>query len=752
MIESKPVQGASIRTWASLILIAALVAYQPAWKGTPLWDDAAHMTQPGLRSLTGLLHIWTEPGATLQYYPVAFSSFWVEDKLWGDSTLGYHLVNILLHVTGALLLFRILRRLEFSVPGLAAAIFALHPVQVESVAWIAELKNTLSGVCYLGAALAYLKFDQTRNKGWYAGALALFVIGLLTKTVIATLPAALLVVFWWQRGILSSKKDGAPLIPFFVVGIVAGLFTSWMERNNVGASGSNFNFSIIERCLIAGHAVWFYLAKLFWPADLIFSYPRWKISHAIWWQYLFPAALVLLLVGLWILRRWARGPLAVMLFFIGTLFPALGFLNVFPFKYSFVADHFQYLACIGPIVAASFGIHAVFCELRKRQWEIAFCATLLAVLWVLTWRQSHMYTDIETLWRTTIARNPQSWLAQGDLGALLFERGQVDQAIVRFRASLAIEPDDAEAVNNLGAALEKKGELNNAMDLFRRAFALRPQFAEAHWNLGNVLLEKGQIDDAILEYRKAESIRPDSGKLYVSLGGALLGKGQMDEAIDQFQKAVVIQPELVEAQNNLGNCLLRVGRIDEAIAHLEQALATDPGYAQAHYNLGNAFLQKHQVDEAIEQFQKLVAIQPDSAEARRSLGIALIQRGSVDEAIAQFQKALAIQPGFVEVQKDLAGLAWRLATSSDPSMRNGAKAVELAEQTDKLSSGNSPGMAAILAAACAEAGHFDQAVAAGQRALNLAASQNNAALASTIQTQLDFYKSGRPFRDALPRH
>jgi len=773
--------------WGLLLVIATVLAYQPAWHGQPIWDDAAHLTYPALSSWNGLARIWTEPGATQQYYPVAYSAFWVEHKLWGSSMLGYHLVNILLHVTAALLLLKILRMLRVPGAGLAAAIFALHPIQVESVAWISELKNTLSAVGYFGAALAYLRFDLTRNKAAYASALMLFALGLMAKTVIATLPAALLVVFWWQRGKLSWKRDVLRLLPFFAMGVTAGLFTSWMERQSVGALGSDFNFSLIERFLIAGRAIWFYLGKLFWPADLIFSYPRWKISQTIGWEYLFPAAVALLLGALWSLRRWRRGPLAASLFFIGTLFPALGFLNVFPFKYSFVADHFQYLACCGPIVAAAFGIHALFSGMRQQAlvWERTFCGLVLAVLGLLTWRQSRMYTDIETLWRTTIARNPDCWLALDDLGAVLYERGEVDQAIALFRSSLAIQPDDAEAQNNLGAALDKKGELDEAMTRFQKALAIRPSFAEAHRSIGNVLLKQGQLDQAILQFQQAAAIRPDSGQLHVTLASALLQKGRVDDAITQFQealelnpgddqahynlglalrqkgrvddailefqKAADLRPDFVEAQNNLGNSLLQIGRTDQAIAHLRKALQLHPDYAPAHYNLGNAFLQKGDVDNAIIQFQKLAALQPGSAEPNNSLGRALLGRGRVDEAILEFQKALALRPGFVEARNNLAGLAWRLATSPNPALRNGTKAIELARQTDTLAGGSNPLMASILAAAYAEAGQFDQAIAAAQRGLQLATRQNNAALVTAIQKQLNSYKAGSPFRDTQPQ-
>jgi hypothetical protein len=333
----------------SALLLATLLAYYPAWHGGMLWDDNAHITTPELRSAQGLWRIWFDLGATQQYYPVVHSAFWVLFKLWRSSTLGYHLVNIVLHVLSAFLLALILRRL--SIPGawLAAMIFALHPVCVESVAWIAELKNTLSGMFYLGAALAYLQFDERRQKRFYALAAALFILALLSKSVTATLPAGLLIVFWWQRGTICRRRDIVPLLPFFIVGVGGGLFTAWVERTQIGAQGAAFDFSLVERCLIAGRATWFYLAKLCWPANLIFIYQRWQISQDVWWQYLYPLGVLALLAGLWLIRKRSRAPLAAMLFFLATLFPALGFFNVYPFVFSFVADHFQYLASIAII-------------------------------------------------------------------------------------------------------------------------------------------------------------------------------------------------------------------------------------------------------------------------------------------------------------------------------------------------------------------------------------------------------------------
>ena len=269
---------------------AALAAYWPALMGGFVWDDDGHVTRPELRPLHGLWRIWTEPGATQQYYPVLHSAFWAEQRLWGDSALGYHLVNVLLHLLGCLLLYKVLRRL--AVPGalLAATVFALHPVCVESVAWISEQKNTLSTVFYLGAALAYLDFDDRRLRGRYALATALFVLALLSKSVTASLPAALLVVFWWKRGSLAWKRDVRALVPWFSLSAVAAAVTPWVESRYVGASSSAYPLGPVERLLVAGRAAWFYLGKIVWPADLVFIYPRWTVDVHTAWQIAFPLA------------------------------------------------------------------------------------------------------------------------------------------------------------------------------------------------------------------------------------------------------------------------------------------------------------------------------------------------------------------------------------------------------------------------------------------------------------------------------
>ena len=695
-----------------MIFVALLLAYLPAiLKGGFIWDDDAFVTGNSLlKSMEGLRKIWFELGATTQYYPLTYSSLWLDYHLWQLRPSGYHTVNVLLHGLNVILLFKILRRLEVPGAWLAAAVFALHPVEVESVAWIAERKNVLSGACCLGAALAYLNFDRDRQWRFYAGALVLFILGLLAKTVIATLPAALLVVFWWKRGRLSWRRDVLPLLPFFAGGIACGLFTAWMERRFVGAEGSEFDFSVVERCLIAGRVFWFYLGKLFWPANLIFIYPRWNVSAVVWWQYVFPAAAMLLLAGLWRLRRRSRGPLAALLFFAGMLFPALGFFNVYPFRYSFVADHFQYLAGIGPIALAAAGAAMASGALVKRNslWQLLPGGALLAALGILTWRQCGMYVDIETLWRTTLERNSDSFMAHLNLGIVLAQRGQENEAIAQFQQTLEIKPG----------------------------------YAKAHNDLGLALLQRRSVDEAIAQFQTVIEISPNDAEGYYNLGNALIQKGSVDEAIPYYQKALRIKPDYAEACYNLGNAFIQKGRVDEAIGYYERALRIKPDYAEAQNNLGKALLQKGRVDEAIADFQKALRLKPDHVNACYNLGLALLQKGRAEEAITCFQKALRLKPDFSEAQNDL---AWVLATAPQASLRNGDKAVELAARANRLAGGKNPIFLRTLAAAYAEAGRSGDAIQNVQKAIELAQAARQPDLVKRLNGELKLYESGRPF-------
>lgn len=655
----------AIGTWA-LLAATTLLAYAPALHGGLLWDDDQHVTGPAFQSLHGLARIWFDPGATQQYYPLVHTAFWIEHRLWGDAVLGYHLLNVLLHATAAFLAIVILRRLALPGAYLAGFLFALHPVAVEAVAWISEQKSTLSAVLYLGAALAYLHFDRTRRRAPYLLAAALFVLALLAKTVTATLPAALLVVIWWQRGRLDWRRDVLPPLPWLALGGIAGAVTASLERTSIGAQGADFALTMPQRFVLAGRALWFYAEKVVWPANLTFSYSRWTLDG----RYLYPAAAMAVAAALALLARRRRGPLAAFLYFTGTLFPALGFLNVYPFLFSFVADHFQYLAMLGILAPLACGLtliaHRLAVPLR-----ICAAAALLAVPGMLTWRQCGMYRDSETLYRATLARNPASWLAHTNLCAILQSQpAGLAEAIAECQAALRLRPRYAEAHNDLGTALAQMPDrLPEAMDEFRAAIDGKPQFPEAHFNLANALARvPDRQPDAIAEYRAALRIRPDYREAHLNLGAVLLRTpGRVEEAIAEDRAALALQPDSAEAHNNLGSALAQLpGHLPEAIAEFRSALAIDPRYARAHNNLGSLLAEDPgRLSDAIAEYQAALAANPAYTEAHYNLGVALARAGRAPEAIAEFAAVLAFDPNSASAQYNLGVLLLRAGRGSE---------------------------------------------------------------------------------------
>ena len=585
----------SKRDWffCLILTVVTILAYQPAWHGALLWDDDANMATPELRSVDGLRRIWFVPRTTQQYYPLLYSSYWLQQRLAGDSTLGYHLANILLHIGCAVMVLKILRFLRIPGAELATMIFALHPVNVETVAWIAERKNTLSGIFGLAATLSYLKFDDSRSRRTYACALALFLLGLLSKTAIVPLPLAWLVILWWKRGTISWRRDVVLLIPFLLLSAAAGLMTSWVEHGNIAYRAATLDLSLLDRCLIAGRAFWFQLGKLIWPSNLMFVYPRWDINAGVWWQYLFPVAVLVLLGILWSLRRWSRGPLAGVVVYIFLLLPTLGFLNQYFFIYSFVSDHWQYLACLGIITPCASGIVLLAGRFKRQAWlEPGTILLLGGALFLLTSQQSRTYINNETLYTATLARNPACWMAYDNLGNILYEANRIPEA----------------------------------MDLFNRAMRIKP--AEGHYSLGNALIKTGRTSEAIAQYEQALRINPGYAEAHNNLGNALFLTGRTSEAIDQYEQALRIDHNNAEAHNNLGNALVRSQRASEAVEHFQQALKRTPNSASTHYNLATALAEMGRITEAIEQLKAVLRINPGYADARNNLTKLELQRNT----------------------------------------------------------------------------------------------------------------------------
>ena len=604
----------------AVVLVVTIAAYFPALTGDFLWDDAGHVTNPTLQSWSGLWRIWFEVGVTQQYYPLLHTAFWIEHRIWGDASVGYHLINVVWHATSACLLVAFLRRL--TVPGavLAAFIFALHPVCVESVAWISEQKNTLSTVFCLAAALAWLRFEDERRPARYVIATLWFLAALLTKTVTATLPAALLVVAWWRRGRLSWRDDVQPLLPWFAFAMAAGLGTAWLESAQIGASGDAFNLGVVERGLLAGRVVWFYLGKLLWPFGLTFFYPRWTIDAAVAWQWFFPAATLLLLAGLVWWRQRDRAPLAAALLFGGTLFPVLGFVNVYPFIFSYVADHFQYLASLGLIVFVTAAATRGFALLSWPRWiGPTAAAGVLVIFGGLTWRQSGMYRDVFTLYETTLARNPSSWVAQLNLGTALEEAGETEKALPHLQRALELKPGFPETLNSLGDVLNRLGRSREALPLLEQAVRIQPRFADAHNTLGVSLMALGRADEGIAEFRRALAINPALANARLNCGWALGNQGRLAEAVEQFEQARRLQPDLADVEAKWALTFAMHGRVAEAVSHFERAVELQPEDADMRHALGRALLEVGRREEATAQFRAALRLNPNHAGAREGL-------------------------------------------------------------------------------------------------------------------------------------
>ena len=571
-------RAARVRAWllGLALLLATFVAYLPAVRAGYVWDDDWYLSENALlRDAGGLARIWI-PGNTPQYYPAVFTSFWLEWRLFGADPGGYHLVNVALHALGALLVWRLFRALEVPGAWLVGAVFALHPVHVESVAWITERKNVLSGVFYLSAALAYLRFlgsageralPRVSRWRWYAAALLLFAGALLSKTVTCSLPAALILVLLWRRERLHLGRL-APLAPFFALGLALALHTAWLERTHVGAEGPDYAFGFAERAQIAGRALFFYPQKLLFPWPLVFVYPRWELDASDPGAYapvVLVAAVAVLALAAYV--RGTRGPALALAFFAATLFPALGFFNFYPMRYSFVADHFQYLASLGVIALV---VGAAARSVSNRALAGAAALAVLSVLAVMTWRQARVYESEETLWRATLRHNPGAWMAHSNLAKVLSERGMNEDALEHLERALALNPGSRAADrirSNLAVTLSKLDRHGEALENYLRVQA---SSGGMELELARTLERLGRDEDAERFYR--EALDEGDPEALVPFGVHLLRRGRPDEAIPWLERFIDLHPDAADAMMFLADAYAAAGRLDDAIRTGERAL------------------------------------------------------------------------------------------------------------------------------------------------------------------------------------
>jgi tetratricopeptide (TPR) repeat protein len=717
-------KNVNFKNWlsAGILAIITVAAYLPAVRAGFIWDDDQYVTENYLLSAPdGLRRIWFSWDVPSQYFPMTYTTFRLEYALWKLNPVGYHITNILLHAVNALLLWHLLKYL--SIPGawFAAAVFALHPVNVESVAWITELKNILMMLFSLLSLLAWSKFADCPEQGrrrwyFYTASILLYTIALFSKTTACTLPVGLLLMLWLKRIPIIAKR-WLQIAPFVILGLAMGLFVVWWERVHQGTEALNLGLNFPERVLLASRALWFYAWKLLWPFNLSFSYTQWKIDWTEPLQYTWLLACVIALLFIWYLRnKLGRGVIAAIVFFVATLFPMLGFFSLYTFLYTYVADHYQYMACIGPIslaVAGSCLAAARFGRYGKSVAKIAGVC-ILGLLGLLTYRQCHIYKNQEILWRDTIRKSPESWIAHNNLATELGAQGKFDEAVGHCREAARIEPDNISVLYNLAAILKTQGKLAEAIGYFHRAIQNMNKYSKA------------------LLY----------ADVYAEIGSALTMQGNLEEASACLARALEIKSDHFMAQFNLGVICAQQGKTAEALLHIEKALEIRPESVEAD-KLRQVLLKQGRLKKTAQKYEQILESRPNDPNAHCALGEVFMLQGKFEESITHYSEAVRFKPDWVVPMNNLAFL---LATHPDRDIRDVDKAVSLAERVADLTNHKDEGILDTLAAAYASAGQFDKAVINAQKALDLSVASGKTKMSEEIKMRLNLYKQGKPYR------
>lgn len=743
--------------WIALALIA-IVVHLPGISGESLPDDDRYISDNHLlTSWSGLKSIWLDPSALDQYYPLTFTSFWLEQKLWGTNLAGYHVVNILLHAAGTLLLYALLGRLAIPGAWLAACLFAVHPVNVASVGWVAERKNVLSGALMFASLLCWVRLfmeDRThpawRRWGCYAPALGLFCLALLSKTATCTLPVVVLILIWWRTG-RAAVRELLALIPAFIAAAAMGVVTIWAEATSSGAADAAFDFTVSERVLIAGRALWFYLGLMVWPFKAVMVHPRWQIDAGAWQQWLYPATFVAVILVAWLARRrTGRSPLAAILLFAVVLSPTLGLASFSYMQHSFVADHFVYLAGVIPIVvcasALAFGASRLSGKRGLASWVAA--GVVVAALAGMTWKRSKVFADPRRLWDDTIARNPNSAMAYNCRGVVHNDEGNLDQALSDYSKATALDPEDPLPYHNRANILVKMDNYAAAIAEYTKAVGILTG-ADDLWESkvrrarAIAYTKAGDLQGAIGDYSRLTELDPDSADVYVDRAAAFGRLGRYKLAIADCDRAIELSPENYRAFWVRAGAYQGKGNLDRCLADFDRVVTLGGATAIIYNNRATILMSMGRYEEAVSDFRKAMELAGEYRTACLAMGMALLESGDVAEAIDYWRSAASRHGDWPDL---LNALAWILATHGEASVRNGAEAVELAEKACKLTGYRSPAMLDTLAAAHAEAGQFDQAVSTIRKAIELATQAGQDAAADEMSVRQKLYQAGKAFR------
>ncbi|MDP8215916.1 MAG: tetratricopeptide repeat protein [Candidatus Kaelpia imicola] len=566
-----------------IVLLTALI-YLDSLDNGFIWDDDVHIYKASyMKSSTGLTDIWVE-NATPQYYPLTTTIFWLGDKAWGLNPKGYHILSLVIHILNALLLYSLIKKLFYPLAFPVALIFAIHPIGVETVAWASELKNLLALFFFLLSFSGYLKFLSTKKSKYYLLTIIAFIAAVFSKYTAVSFAFIPLLHGFWLKGKIK-KRELKLSIPFILIGLLAGLNAVFTEIYNVGARGAEWSLSYLDKMILIGKTSLFYIYKVIYPKDFIFIYPRWQIRTLDILEWL-PILTLLSLISLLSLyrKRVNRAITALFTFYLISIFPASGFFNVFPMKYSYVADHFSYLSTPWIILLFFALIYPSYRYLLKtiKPKKSIYLKLILTITLSITAiflsigsnRLTGNYKDEITLYKSIIAKNPGCWMANANLAILYTESDKNRLALKHYRDAIASEPNVASIYYNLGNLYYKIGDYDSAINSYMAAITSKPGYGESYANLANTYRAKGEPDKAIEHYKRALLFKPDA-IVYFNLGNIYYQLGEYKEAMESYRETLKADPNYSRVHINLALSYYELKEYAKAKEHYRLALAAD---------------------------------------------------------------------------------------------------------------------------------------------------------------------------------
>ncbi|HEX4666364.1 MAG TPA: tetratricopeptide repeat protein [Chthoniobacterales bacterium] len=728
------------------------------------YDDSFYVYQnPAVSNgftRAGLTRAFTQP-LVGNWHPLTSISLMLDAQIFGLNPGGYHFANVLLHTLGVLLLFFALRRMTGATwrSAFVAALFAIHPLRAESVVWISERKDVLSGIFFFLALLAYVRYARRPPAlGAYLILMACFALGLMAKAMLVTLPFLLLLLDYWPLRRFGAVSETAadektyppvsvrwlilekmPLLALVVADSIATILSQ--ERALVSAAVWPLRWRV-ENALVT---IWIYLRQMIWPQHLAVFYPHPKGTLSLW---LVALALLFFLaasLGAFLARRRYPYLFTGWFWYVGMLVPVIGLIQV---GLQAHADRYTYLPQIGVYLLIVWGVAELTRNWPSRRVILGGLGTaVILTLMLVTWRQTGYWSEPVRFWAHTLAVTENNDVAERGIGTALAKIGRIDEATAHDRAALRINPHEPNGLTNLANALLQKKEFAEAIEHYREVVRLRPNDSEVRRNLGKALVKNGATEEGSAQFRAALRIQPNDSDAAYSLGNALLEESRLDEAISSFRQALASDPKNIEAHYNLGIALSRKGEFERAIAEFESTIQLQPQHAAAHNNLALVLLKKGEVKRAIEEERKALRIEPNNVELHNNLAVGLLRDGQLAAAVTEWRETVRLHPDKTGVAVTL---AWILSTAPERSIRDGARALDLAQRAAQASGGRNLMIIRVLAAAYAENGRYREAIQAAQEAEQSAEASGQAAIANLLRGDLDLYRLGIPLRD--PTH